>query len=159
MLSTLLAGGLPLVPALDTAAQSIQSRLICAAINDARQRVREGQSLSHSMEETKLFPDLAVEMVEVGESTGALPPMLISVAEFYEEDVQNALTAAMSLIEPLIMIFMGFVVAFILISLYLADLQYLRQGRRRCNRQSPGSDQEVQWDRESFSYRPIPEAR
>lgn len=118
MLSTLLAGGLPLVPALDTAAQSIQSRLLSRLINDARQRVREGQSLSHSMEETKLFPDLAVEMVEVGESTGALPQMLISVAEFYEEDVQNALTATMSLIEPMIILFMGFVVAFILLSLY-----------------------------------------
>jgi len=118
MLSTLLSGGLPLVPALDTAAQSIQSRLLSKHINVARQSVREGKSLSKSMEETKLFPELAVEMVEVGESTGALPQMLISVSEFYEEDVQNALTAAMSLIEPAIILFMGVVVAFILLSLY-----------------------------------------
>jgi type IV pilus assembly protein PilC len=90
-----------------------------AAIADATEAVREGRSLSHSIETTRLFPPLAVEMIEVGESTGALPPMLSSVADFFEEDVENALTAAMSLIEPAIMIVMGIVVAFILISLYL----------------------------------------
>ena len=119
MLSTLLVGGLPLVPALDTAAQSMQSRLMSSAIGSSTQAVREGRSLSRSMEATKLFPPMAVEMIEVGESTGALPAMLNSVADFFEEDVQNALAAAMALIEPFIMIFMGVVVAFILISLYL----------------------------------------
>jgi type IV pilus assembly protein PilC len=71
------------------------------------------------LEETKTMPDLAVEMIEVGESTGALPAMLTSVAEFYEEDVQTALTAAMSLIEPLILVVMGGIVLFVLISLYM----------------------------------------
>jgi type IV pilus assembly protein PilC len=119
MLSTLLSGGLSLVPALETAAQSMQSRLMARAIKDAMQKVREGQPLSRSLEETKVYPELSVEMIEVGESTGALPSMLISVAEFYEEDVQNALAAAMSLIEPAILIFMGLVVGFILVSLYM----------------------------------------
>jgi type IV pilus assembly protein PilC len=119
MLSTLLTGGLPLVSGLDTAAQSMQSRLIKGAINRATQNVREGRTLAHSLEETNIFPPLSVEMIEVGESTGALSAMLNSVADFFEEDVQNALSAAMSLIEPAIMIFMGVVVAFILISLYL----------------------------------------
>jgi type IV pilus assembly protein PilC len=119
MLSTLLAGGLSLVPALETAAQSMQSRLMARAINESTQQVREGQPLSRSLEETKVYPELSVEMIEVGESTGALPAMLTSVAEFYEEDVQNALAAAMSLIEPAILIFMGLVVGFILVSLYM----------------------------------------
>ena len=119
MLSTLLTGGLPLVSGLDTASQSMQSRLVKNAISQATQNVREGRTLAHSLEETKLFPPLSVEMIEVGESTGALSAMLNSVADFFEEDVQNALSAAMSLIEPAIMIFMGIVVAFILISLYL----------------------------------------
>jgi type IV pilus assembly protein PilC len=119
MLSTLLAGGLPLVPSLETAGASMQSRLIASRITLAVQRVREGQPLSRSLHEVGTFPDLAVEMIEVGESTGALPNMLNSVAEFYEEDVENALSAAMSLIEPIILIFMGGVVAFVLISLYL----------------------------------------
>jgi type IV pilus assembly protein PilC len=119
MLSTLLTGGLSLVPSLETAGASMQSRLIAAGIRRAAGRVREGASLSLSLEETGSIPALAVEMIEVGESTGALPAMLTSVAEFYEEDVQTALTAAMSLIEPAILIVMGIIVAFVLISLYL----------------------------------------
>jgi type IV pilus assembly protein PilC len=71
------------------------------------------------LQQTKVFPELAIEMIEVGESTGALPQMLNSVAEFFEEDVQTNLTAAMSLIEPLILIVMGVVVVTILIALYL----------------------------------------
>ena len=85
----------------------------------ASNRVREGRSLSYSLEETKFFPDLAIEMIEVGESTGALPAMLNSVAEFYEEDVQNSLATAMQLVEPVILIFMGITVAVVLLSLYL----------------------------------------
>lgn len=119
MMSTLLAGGLPLVTALETAGQSMSSRLIVHGIEGATRSVREGQTLATSLEATEVFPDLAVEMVEVGEATGALPTMLSSIAEFYEEDVQSALSAAMSLIEPLILVVMGVVVGFILISLYL----------------------------------------
>jgi len=119
MLATLLSGGIPLMPALQTAADSMQSRLISHATREAAEKVREGSPLSHSLEEAKVFPNLAVEMIEVGESTGALPAMLTSVAEFYEEDVQTALVAALSLIEPVILIFMGGIVAFVLISLYL----------------------------------------
>ena len=119
MLSTLLAGGLPLVSSLETTGQSMSSRLIERGIGEATQGVREGRSLAYSLEQTGVFPELAVEMVEVGEATGALPAMLNSVAEFYEEDVETALTAAMSLIEPLILVTMGLVVGFILISLYL----------------------------------------
>jgi len=118
-LSTLLSGGLPLVPSLETASHSINSFKISDNVGHAARRVREGRSLSFSLEETKFFPDLAIEMIEVGESTGALPAMLNSVAEFFEEDVQNALAAAMQLIEPFILIFMGVTVALVLISLYL----------------------------------------
>ena len=119
MLSTLLSGGLPLVPAMETASESMQSRLMGHGIDNATARVREGQALARSLEAQTVFPDMAVEMIEVGESTGALPAMLNSVAEFYEEDVQTALGTAMALIEPIILIVMGVVVAFVLISLYL----------------------------------------
>jgi type IV pilus assembly protein PilC len=119
MMSTLLSGGLPLVTALETAGQSMSSRLIVLGIGEASKSVREGRTLAHSLEQTEVFPDLAVEMVEVGEATGALPAMLSSIAEFYEEDVESALSAAMSLIEPMILMVMGVVVGFILISLYL----------------------------------------
>lgn len=118
-LSTLLTGGLPLVPSLETAARSIDSRQVAAAVFNSVETVREGKGLAASLQQTKAFPELAIEMIEVGESTGALPQMLNSVAEFFEEDVQTNLTAAMSLIEPIILIFMGIVVVTILIALYL----------------------------------------
>jgi type IV pilus assembly protein PilC len=118
-LSTLLTGGLPLVPSLETAAKSIDSRQISNAVYASVETVREGKGLSASLLSTKVFPELAIEMMEVGESTGALPQMLNSVAEFFEEDVQTNLTAAMSLIEPAILVVMGVVVVSILIALYL----------------------------------------
>src|SRR3984893_10603331 len=118
-LSTLLTGGLPLVPSLETAARSIDSRQIGNAVFRSVETVREREPRPSSLEQTKVFPELAIEMIEVGESTGALPQMLNSVAEFFEEDVQTNLTAAMSLIEPAILIVMGVVVVTILIALYL----------------------------------------
>ena len=121
-LSTLLTGGLPLVPSLETAAKSIESRQIAKAVTSAVEGVREGKGLSVSLDMTKVFPELSVEMIEVGESTGALPQMLNSVAEFFEEDVQTRLGAIMSLIEPVILIVMGVVVVIILIALYLPIL-------------------------------------
>ena len=119
MLSTLLSGGLPLVPAMETAGESMQSHLITHGIEAATIRVREGQPLARSLESVTVFPDMAVEMIEVGESTGSLPAMLNSVAEFYEEDVSNALATALALIEPIILVVMGILVAFVLISLYM----------------------------------------
>jgi type IV pilus assembly protein PilC len=118
-LSTLLTGGLPLVPSLETAARSISSRKVSKAVFSSITTVREGKSLAESLSKTGIFPDLSTEMITVGEQTGALPQMLNSVAEFFEEDVATALTAALALIEPAILIIMGIVVVFILISLYL----------------------------------------
>jgi type IV pilus assembly protein PilC len=119
LLSTLLQGGIPLLQALETASESMGSKLMQNAIQQSRIAVKEGQALSSSMAKTGVFPPLAVEMVQVGESTGALPAMLNSVAEFFEDDVNTRMTAVLSLIEPAIMIFMGLFVAFVLIALYL----------------------------------------
>lgn len=119
VLSTLLAGGIPLVQGLDTAADSLGTPLLGKALERSGKLVREGQSLSGALKRTGVFPPLAIDMIEVGESTGALPAMLTSVAEFYEEDVNTRMTAALSLIEPAIMIFMGTFVAFVLVALYL----------------------------------------
>jgi type IV pilus assembly protein PilC len=119
VLSTLLAGGIPLVQGLETSADSLGTPLLSKTLAKAGRMVREGQSLSASLSATGVFPALAVDMIEVGESTGALPAMLSSVAEFYEDDVNTKMTAVLSLIEPAIMIFMGMFVAFVLIALYL----------------------------------------
>ena len=119
VLGTLLLGGIPLVQALETAGESMGARTLKTALERVRKMVREGQPLSVSLKSTGIFPPLSIDMMEVGESTGALPAMLTSVAEFFEDDVNTRLTAAMALIEPAIMLFMGGFVAFVLVALYL----------------------------------------
>lgn len=119
LLSTLLSGGIPLVRALETAGESMGSGLLRASLASVRDRVREGQSLAGSLLLAGIFPALSIEMVRVGETTGALPQMLTSVAEFFDDEVQTKTAALLNLIEPAIMICMGIFVAFVLISLYL----------------------------------------
>jgi len=119
VLGTLLVGGIPLLQALDTASTSVGTRLLKQNLGQAGKMVKEGQALSSSLAKTGIFPGLSIDMIEVGESTGALPQMLASVAEFYEDDVNTRMTASLSLIEPAIMIFMGFFVTFVLVALYL----------------------------------------
>ncbi len=118
-LSTLLQGGTPLVTALATSADAVSSRLISTGILEASQRVREGQSLHEAMAAGKLMPEMGLEMIEVGEASGALAAMLASVAEFYEQETSLRLSALIAVVEPAILVFMAVVIAFILISLYL----------------------------------------
>jgi type IV pilus assembly protein PilC len=118
-LATLLAGGTPLVAGLQTASDALASKLVRGTVLQATQMVREGESLHSALAATRVMPDLALDMIEVGESSGALAPMLTSVAEFYEEEVGLRLSTLVSIIEPVLLIFMGLFVASILISLYL----------------------------------------
>jgi type IV pilus assembly protein PilC len=118
-LSTLLAGGTPLVNGLETSSQAIGSRLIATSVQGAGARVREGRTLHESLAETRLVPELALEMIEVGEASGALAAMLTSVAEFYEEEVSTRLQRTLIWVSPAILVVMAVVVGFILISLYL----------------------------------------
>jgi type IV pilus assembly protein PilC len=118
-LSTLLVGGTPLVQAMETSGGAIRSRLVSGAITKGAQLVREGQSLHNSLSSTGLVPDLALEMIEVGEASGSLSAMLASVAEFYEDDVNTHLANMVALIEPAILVFMAILIAFILVALYL----------------------------------------
>lgn len=129
-LSTLLTGGTPLVAALSTASDAITSKLIRNTITQATQMVREGESLHAALATSGVMPDLALDMVEVGESSGALAPMLTSVAEFYEDEVNLRLSAMVALIEPVILVFMGLLVAFILIALYLPIFSFSAAGAR-----------------------------
>jgi type IV pilus assembly protein PilC len=130
-LGTLLTGGTPLVAALSTAADSIGSRLLRETVGSATQMVREGESLHGALSANRVMPEMALDMIEVGESSGALAPMLSSVAEFYEEEVSLKLGALVSLIEPLLLIFMGLIVASILISLYLPIFSFSISGTAR----------------------------
>ena len=127
-LSTLLTGGTPLVAGLQTASDAITSKLLRSTVSRSTQMVREGESLHGALASSGTVPELALDMIEVGESSGALAPMLNSVAEFYEEEVSLRLSTLVSLIEPILLIFMGLLVAFILISLYLPIFSFSMTG-------------------------------
>lgn len=118
-LATLLQGGTPLVTALATSSDAVTSRLISNGIIESAQRVREGQSLHEALKAGKLMPEMGLEMIEVGEASGALSAMLASVAEFYEEETSLRVNTLIAVVEPAILVFMAVMIAFILISLYL----------------------------------------
>lgn len=118
-LGTLLAGGTPMVPAIEIASQSVTNALVSKKISGIVQNVREGEPLWRSLDNTKVVSDLAVEMIKVGESTGALTEMLANVSEFYDEEIESRLTRLVAAIEPLILVFMGGVIAVLLYAFYL----------------------------------------
>jgi type IV pilus assembly protein PilC len=118
-LATVLRGGIPLVQAMDTTAGVIGNRIIARRLLESRELLTEGVSLADAMERTKLAPDMTVRMIEVGESSGDLPQMLEDVADFYEQEVENRLTVLTTMIEPVLMLTMGTVIAFIVVALYL----------------------------------------
>ncbi len=118
-LSTLLQGGIPVVSALETTKESVSSPLLAHAIGQVEQEVTGGRSLNAAMKLTGFFPSIALDMVEVGETTGALPGMLESLAEFFEEDVNIDLATLVALVDPLMIGSIAVVVAFVLIAFYL----------------------------------------
>jgi type IV pilus assembly protein PilC len=118
-LATLLSGGIPLVNSLDIAAKSVANKSIASALGVVARQVREGGSLGTALSKQDIFPHVAVEMVEVGESTGALADMLNSVADFYDEENTTTLTRFSNLIQPILLVVMGIVIAFLLMSLYM----------------------------------------
>ena len=122
-LATLLGGGLPLVNAIDVSSQAIGNRFMAAELAQVGHRVREGESMSKAMLDRGTFPDVAVKMVEVGESTGALQDMLGSLADFYDEEIETTLGRFVTLVEPVMLVVMGLVIATLLLALYLPVFQ------------------------------------
>ena len=118
-LGTLLAGGTPMVPAIEIASQSVTNQLVATKIAGIVQNVREGEPLWRSLDNTGVVSDLAVEMIKVGESTGALTEMLANVSEFYDEEIEARLSRMVAAIEPLILVLMGIVIAVLLYAFYL----------------------------------------
>ena len=119
MLSTLLAGGIPLVHSIEIAVRSCSNRYMSDGLDEVRRRVQEGQSFAGALRAKAVFPDVAVKMVEVGESTGALQDMLNSLAEFYDEEVETEVERVTKLIEPVMLVVMGIVIAAVVLALYL----------------------------------------
>jgi type IV pilus assembly protein PilC len=122
-LATLLGGGIPLVNALDISARSIGNQFMARELHLASQQVREGRALAQAMNERGQFPDVAIKMIEVGESTGALQDMLNSLADFYDEEIETGLGRFVTLVEPILLVTMGLVIAALLLALYMPLFQ------------------------------------
>jgi type IV pilus assembly protein PilC len=118
-LATLLGGGIPLVNALEVSSRSLGNQYMAGELQTAAQQVREGRALANAMEESGAFPDVSIKMVEVGESTGALQEMLNSLADFYDEEIETNLGRFVTLVEPILLVIMGIVIAGLLLALYL----------------------------------------
>ncbi len=119
MLATLLGGGIPLVNALEICVRSLSNRHLSREMDRVRVRVQEGQGFAGALRERAVFPDVAVKMVEVGESTGALQEMLNSLAEFYDEEIETEVGRFITLIEPVLLVLMGIIIAIVVLALYM----------------------------------------
>jgi type IV pilus assembly protein PilC len=122
-LATLLGGGLPLVNALDIASRSVGNQYIAGELGIVAVRVREGESFAAALDKRGVFPDVAVKMAEVGESTGALQEMLNTVADFYDEEISTNMERFVTLVEPVLLVIMGVVIAGLLLALYMPLFQ------------------------------------
>jgi type IV pilus assembly protein PilC len=124
-LSTLTASGVPILDGLEITAKTAGNAIIEDAIMAVRKSVEEGKTISDPLGETKVFPPMVVQMINVGEQTGALDQMLTKIAEFYEEEVDAAVAGLMKLIEPLLIVFLGVIIGFIVVSMYLPLYSFL----------------------------------
>jgi type IV pilus assembly protein PilC len=122
-LATLLGGGIPLVNALEIAARSTGNRHLGRELEIVGQKVREGQGFAATLLERRTVPDVAIKMIEVGESTGALQEMLNSLADFYDEEIDTEVSRFVTLIEPALLVIMGVVIAAIVLALYMPLFQ------------------------------------
>jgi len=127
-LSTLLAGGIPLVPAYELAAQAVGNASIRERLVPRIQMVREGKPFYEALEDSGVFTDMSIDMIKVGEATGALDEMLLNVSDFFDEQVETRLQRILSLLEPMMLVFMGVIIALILVSLYLPMFSIISSG-------------------------------
>jgi type IV pilus assembly protein PilC len=118
-LATLLGGGLPLVSAIEIASRSTSNLFLAQELRTVGTRVREGEPFASALAARGVFPDVAVKMIEVGEATGALQDMLSSLADFYDEEIETDLGRFVALVEPILLIVMGLVIASLLLALYM----------------------------------------
>jgi len=128
-LATLLAGGIPLVPALEIATDAVGNVQVRQAIAPQIQLVREGKPFYEALERSGVFLEMSIDMIKVGEATGSLDEMLTSVADFMDEQIETRMGRILTLIEPLMLVFMGIIVAMILIAIYLPLVSALGQSQ------------------------------
>lgn len=128
-LSTLLTGGIPLVPALEIATASVSNAAVRDKIEPRIQMVREGRPFHAALEDSGVFTDMSIDMVKVGEATGALDEMLSSVSDFLDEQVEVRMQRLLSLVEPMMLVFMGLIIGLLLVSIYLPMFSSLGQSK------------------------------
>jgi type IV pilus assembly protein PilC len=128
-LATLLSGGIPLVPAFEIAVSAVGNTFVRRRIEPRIQLVREGKPFHQALDESDIFTDMAVDMVKVGEATGSLDDMLTSVADFLDEQIETRMQRLLSLVEPLMLVFMGIIIAILLIAIYLPLFTMLGQSQ------------------------------
>lgn len=125
-LSTLLASGVPILQALETVAGTVSNEIISDAILDARARVREGDVISEPLRKSKMFPPMVVQMIAIGQESGALDTMLMKIADYYEQEVDSAIASLTAAIEPILIVFLGFTVGFIVIAMFMPLLSAIQ---------------------------------
>ncbi|HEY3412457.1 MAG TPA: type II secretion system F family protein [Armatimonadota bacterium] len=126
-LSTLLVSGVPILQALETVAGTVDNVIIGDAILDARTSIREGERIGDPLQKSGQFPPMVVQMISIGEESGALDAMLTKIAEFYEDEVDAALSSLTAAIEPVLMVFLGVIVGFIVVSVFLPMTSIISQ--------------------------------
>jgi type IV pilus assembly protein PilC len=124
-LGTLITSGVPIMQALEVVAKAVDNRVVSTAIENVRSSIREGESIALPMQASGLFPPMVVQMTAVGEETGTLDTMLVKVADFYDAEVETTLAQLTSIIEPLLILFLGFTVGFIVLAFYMPLYQII----------------------------------
>jgi type IV pilus assembly protein PilC len=126
-LATLLTGGIPLVPASEIAVGGVSNAYLRRQLQPTIQKVREGQPFHKALEESGIFTDMSVDMIKVGEATGALDEMLINVSDFLDQQVENRTQRLLSMVEPVMLVIMGLIIGILLVSIYLPLFSVLTQ--------------------------------
>src|SRR5713226_3108966 len=124
-LGTLITSGVPIMQALEVVSKAVENKIVAQAIDNVRSSIREGESIALPLQNSGLFPPMVVQMTAVGEETGTLDGMLQKVADFYDAEVESTLTQLTSILEPLLIMFLGFVVGFIVLSFYMPLYQLI----------------------------------
>jgi type IV pilus assembly protein PilC len=122
-LGTLIASGVPILEGLSIVAKTSGNKTVEDALISARQSISEGKTVSEPLGQSKVFPPMVIQMIAVGETTGALDAMLSKIADFYDDEVESAVAALTSLLEPMLMVVLGLVIGFIVIAMYLPIFQ------------------------------------
>jgi len=118
-LGTLISSGVPLIEGMDICARTAGNKIVEIAILNSIEAIKEGETIAAPLARENVFPAMVIQMIDVGESAGALDSMLSKIADFYDEEVDNAVDGLTALLEPMLMVFLGIVVGFIVVAMYL----------------------------------------